>query len=107
MGAHARPAGGARVATAITGIPELVETGETGWLVPVGSVDALADALGEVLDASPAKLARLGREGARRVAERHDARVEAARLAELFRDAEGATAWERERAAQPGRNRVA
>jgi colanic acid/amylovoran biosynthesis glycosyltransferase len=60
------------VSTYIAGIPELVETGKNGWLVPAGSVDALVVAMKEVLDADPAKLAELGREGQTRVRELHD-----------------------------------
>jgi len=72
------------VSTTIAGIPELVRQGESGWLVPAGSVPALADALEEVLAAAPAELKRMGAAGARRVAEDHDVRIEARRLAALF-----------------------
>jgi glycosyltransferase involved in cell wall biosynthesis len=37
------------VATATGGLPELVEDGQTGLLVPAGAVDALADRLGRLL----------------------------------------------------------
>ena len=72
------------VASSITGIPELIQQGVTGWLFPVGSIEELAQALREVLERSPNELALLGRQGAQRVARLHDARVEAARLAQLF-----------------------
>jgi glycosyltransferase involved in cell wall biosynthesis len=36
------------VATSISGIPELVKNGDTGWLVPPENVEALADALEQV-----------------------------------------------------------
>jgi glycosyltransferase involved in cell wall biosynthesis len=36
------------VATSISGVPELVRPGETGWLVPPENVPALADALAEI-----------------------------------------------------------
>jgi glycosyltransferase involved in cell wall biosynthesis len=36
------------VATAVAGIPEVVENGKTGWLVPAGSVVGLSQALTEV-----------------------------------------------------------
>ena len=36
------------VATAISGVPELVRAGETGWLVPPEDANALADALTEI-----------------------------------------------------------
>ncbi|MFT4539646.1 MAG: colanic acid/amylovoran biosynthesis glycosyltransferase [Planctomycetota bacterium] len=73
------------IASAITGIPELVKPGQTGWLVPVGSIDQLASAMCEALDASTADLTSLGERGAKLVAKLHDARSEAARLADLFR----------------------
>jgi glycosyltransferase involved in cell wall biosynthesis len=73
------------VATQIAGVPELVRDGVNGWLVPPASVDALCDAVAEVLHASPEQLTRMGRAGAARVAERHDASREAGRLAGLFR----------------------
>jgi colanic acid/amylovoran biosynthesis glycosyltransferase len=72
------------ISTYIAGIPELVEPGECGWLVPAGSVDALARAMREALTAPAEELDRMGREGGRRVAEFHDSRVEAARLASWF-----------------------
>jgi colanic acid/amylovoran biosynthesis glycosyltransferase len=39
--AHGRPV----IATALSGIPELVETGATGFLVPPGDAAAIAEAL--------------------------------------------------------------
>jgi glycosyltransferase involved in cell wall biosynthesis len=70
--------------TTVAGIPELVQHGVSGWLVPPGSIDALTTALREVLDAPPERLAELGAAGARRVAERHDATVEAGKLRDLI-----------------------
>lgn len=81
---EALAAGRPVITTFIAGIPELVEPGLCGWLVPAGSVDALAVAMKEALAAPVEDLARMGREGRRRVAERHDVRVEAARLASWF-----------------------
>jgi glycosyltransferase involved in cell wall biosynthesis len=72
------------ISTYIAGIPELVEPGVCGWLVPAGSVDALARAMREALASPVEELARMGREGARRVAGRHDARIEARKLSALF-----------------------
>ncbi len=71
------------VTTTVAGIPELVDR-SCGWVVPAGSVDALADALRSVLDASPEELAALGAAGRRRVLEHHDVDRSAARLHELF-----------------------
>ncbi|MSR62048.1 MAG: colanic acid biosynthesis glycosyltransferase WcaL [Planctomycetes bacterium] len=75
------------ISTYVAGIPELVEPARSGWLVPAGDVAALTTALREVLRATPAALAELGRHGAERVRLQHDARIEAGKLAELFRRA--------------------
>ena len=75
------------IASAISGIPELVEPGVTGWLVPAGSVEPLARAMREVLQATPARLEEMGRAGKALVAQRHDAAREARTLIELFRSA--------------------
>jgi glycosyltransferase involved in cell wall biosynthesis/GT2 family glycosyltransferase len=72
------------VTTYVAGIPELVEAGRSGWLVPSGSVDALAEALRQVLQTPADRLEEMGRTGAERVAVRHDAATEAAELAALF-----------------------
>lgn len=73
------------ISTWIAGVPELLEQGKSGWLVPAGSVEALADAMRQVLDAEPAALTKMGRRGAERVRTQHDVRTEAAKLAALFR----------------------
>lgn len=72
------------ISTWVAGIPELVEDGACGWLVPAGSVDALADALRACLATDPATLTEMGREGRRRVESMHDVRVSAARLKALL-----------------------
>lgn len=54
------------VATAVGGIPELVEDGRTGRLVPPGNPEALAAALVEVLS-EPDRAAEYGRAGRRSV----------------------------------------
>ncbi|MGH7213841.1 MAG: glycosyltransferase family 4 protein [Tepidisphaeraceae bacterium] len=72
------------ISTYVAGIPELVEDGVCGWLVPAGSVEALVGAMRAALKASTQQLDEMGREGARRVRERHDAATEASKLAELF-----------------------
>lgn len=73
------------VTTWVAGIPELVRPGENGWLVPPSSVDALVDALREVLTAPASTLEEMGRRGAARAAERHNATTEAAKLVDLIR----------------------
>lgn len=72
------------VASAVGGIAELVQDDETGWLVPAGSVEALAGALRRVLEAPVEELCEIADRGRAAVRARHDARAEARRLAELF-----------------------
>jgi glycosyltransferase involved in cell wall biosynthesis len=57
------------VASRISSIPEVVEEGRTGLLVPPGDVSALGDALLDLLR-NPQQARRMGRAGRRRV-ERH------------------------------------
>lgn len=77
------------IASALSGIPELVMPGTNGWLVPAGSVEALVPAMREALEAPPARLEAMGCAGAARVAERHNTRREARKLLALFRSATG------------------
>jgi glycosyltransferase involved in cell wall biosynthesis len=72
------------ISTFVAGIPELVQDGVHGWLIPAGDVEALAGAIRELLTAPPERLAAMGKAGADRVAERHDAVREAGKLAALF-----------------------
>lgn len=76
------------VSTFIAGIPELVESGRSGWLVPAGSVEALAAAIREVLRSEPERLLAMGRAGRAQVQARHDARKNARILSALFRGQE-------------------
>ena len=71
------------IATAIAGIPELVDE-KNGWLIPSGSVDALAGALEAALDATPEQLRVMGEVGRARVLEMHDPDVNASGLAALL-----------------------
>jgi colanic acid/amylovoran biosynthesis glycosyltransferase len=70
--------------TYIAGVPELVETGVNGWLVPAGNVGASADAILRILRTPVDELSGMGRVGAERVRALHDASQEAARLKDLF-----------------------
>ena len=72
------------ISTFVAGIPELVVHGSTGWLVPAGDIDALAEAIEACLSTPVAELARMGEAGRARVSERHDADREAAKLAARF-----------------------
>ncbi len=79
------------VATAISGIGELVADGVSGRLAPPNDAAALARVLAELLD-DPAQRERLAREGAATVARMFDREVNIEALAALFR---GATAGRR------------
>ncbi len=72
------------VSTYVAGIPELVTDDVCGRLVPAGAVEPLAEAMRDVLEAPLERLSAWGAEGARRVALRHRAKSEAARLAQWF-----------------------
>jgi glycosyltransferase involved in cell wall biosynthesis len=77
------------ISTFVAGIPELVETGVDGWLVPAGSVEALTAAMRAAIEASTAELERLGRAGRARVLERHHVRTEVDKLQQLFEESVG------------------
>lgn len=74
------------ISTSIAGIPELVKDQINGWLIPAGSADALADAMRCALDAPSEQLATMGAAGAAAVAEQHDAKKEAEKLAQLIEE---------------------
>jgi glycosyltransferase involved in cell wall biosynthesis len=78
---EAMEAGVPVIASAVSGIPEVVEDGRTGWLVPPENPDRLAGALREALN-DPEEAARRGAEGRRRIDER-------------FRPAHAAATWRR------------
>lgn len=68
------------ISTYVAGIPELVRPGESGWLVPAGSVEGLVEAMEEALAAPVDRLLAMGEAGAARVALDFDARAEARKL---------------------------
>jgi glycosyltransferase involved in cell wall biosynthesis len=70
--------------TYVAGIPELVRSGESGWLFPAGSVEELARAMQECLTTSESELRWMGENGRRCVLEHHSVDVEAAKLIDLF-----------------------
>ena len=74
------------LATYVAGIPELVVPGETGWLVPAGSVTDLVAAMKACLVMSVDALQSMGNKARERVLLRHDIDRESARLADLFRE---------------------
>ncbi len=72
------------ISTYVAGIPELVEDGKSGWLVPAGSVDDLVGAMEACLASSDVDLERMGARGHARATQRHAIDTEAAKLAALF-----------------------
>jgi glycosyltransferase involved in cell wall biosynthesis len=72
------------ISTFVAGIPELVRSGQDGWLVPAGDVEALQTAIEACLAAPEEVLARMGEAGRERVLARHSADIEAAKLGRLF-----------------------
>jgi glycosyltransferase involved in cell wall biosynthesis len=75
------------IATYLGGIPELVQDGRNGWLVPAGSEPALARAMREALEATSADLQAMGNAGRAAVNERHSPAVEVGKLARLIEEA--------------------
>ena len=72
------------ISTTIAGIPELVENDVSGWLIPSGDLEMLADAMQKALGMDPSRLAEMGEKGRQRTLERHDSAREAAKLRTLF-----------------------
>jgi len=73
------------IATYIAGTPELVLSGQTGWLVPAGDTAALVQAVKDLAVVPQDVLEKMGQAGRTRVLQRHDSDREAAKLADLFR----------------------
>ena len=73
------------ISTYVAGIPELLEPGGCGWLVPPGSVEALTTAMREALQLPTSELEQMGNVGVQRVTQQHNVSVEASKLAVLFR----------------------
>jgi glycosyltransferase involved in cell wall biosynthesis len=82
---EAMEAGVPVVASRVSGIPEVVEDGRTGWLVEPEDPAALAAALAAALEQEGGQGRRRGEEGRRRVEERFRPAVAAARWLELMR----------------------
>ncbi|WP_397543989.1 glycosyltransferase [Roseovarius salis] len=84
---EAMAAGRPVITTYIAGIPELVQDGTNGWLVPAGDAVALSDAI-RALSSTPVEAReKMGLAGRYRVLERHDMYREAEKLAGFFRGA--------------------
>lgn len=72
------------ISTYVAGIPELVEPGRHGWLIPAGDAEALAAAMQTCLETPPETIASMGEAAHATVIERHDADKEAKKLLKLF-----------------------
>lgn len=77
--AYLRPA----ISTNVSGIPELIRPGETGWLTEPGDAEGLAVALREVFD-NPEWAERLARQGRTLVEREFDLQVNARRQLDMF-----------------------
>ena len=73
------------ISTYHTGIPELVEDGISGFLVPEGDVEALAEKLLYLIQ-HPEKWAEVGRGGCLRVEQQHDINRLNYQLVEIFQN---------------------
>lgn len=69
------------ISTYVAGIPELVEDGVHGWLIPAGDVAAISTAMRRCLSEDAAGLQAMGEAARKRALERHHAGTEAAKLA--------------------------
>lgn len=87
------------ISTYVAGIPELVEPGRNGWLVPAGDIELLAAAMKQCLATSTDQLLAMGESARLRALERHDVDTEVARLAALFGAGAGGVALEAGKAA--------
>jgi glycosyltransferase involved in cell wall biosynthesis len=72
------------ISTYVAGIPELVQPGQTGWLVAAGDVEQLADAMEHSFRQGTDEWYLMGEAGRARVAQRHAIGTEAAKLRRLF-----------------------
>jgi glycosyltransferase involved in cell wall biosynthesis len=73
------------VATRVGGVPDVVDDGEDGFLVPVGDVDAMASAL-ERLARYPDLRAQMGEHGSARVVPRYRVERLVDDVDELYRE---------------------
>lgn len=81
---EAMVAGRPVIATFVAGIPELVQPGKNGWLVPAGDDAALANAIIEMSMTPDDTLTRMGRSARARALTRHSIDTETSKLALLF-----------------------
>jgi glycosyltransferase involved in cell wall biosynthesis len=74
------------LSTYIAGIPELIEPGRNGWLVPAGSSDALAEAMREAIELPNEAIERMGRAGRESALCLHDTAAEVDKLERRIRE---------------------
>lgn len=72
------------ISTYVGGIPELIEPGRSGWLVPAGSATELAEAIRQAAAMQPEDLATMGLAARSRVEELHRIEASAEQLLRLF-----------------------
>jgi glycosyltransferase involved in cell wall biosynthesis len=72
------------IATWIAGIPELVQPGRNGWLVPAGDADALTEAIRNLAATPHDRLVQMGKSARACALTRHDIDTEAGKLSALF-----------------------
>jgi len=73
------------IATQVAGVPELVESGKSGQIIPPGNPVALAEAMVTLARKTPAARDAMGAVGRAKVRAEFDIRTEGAKLADLFR----------------------
>jgi glycosyltransferase involved in cell wall biosynthesis len=73
--------------TYVAGIPELVRSGENGWLFPAGDIDELVVTMEDFLSRTIEELTVMGNAAHLRALARHSIDTEVAKLAGLFREA--------------------
>lgn len=73
------------ISTYVAGIPELVENGKSGWLVPAGDVEAAASAIRQALTAPQEQLTAMGQTGQAKVRQNHNCQIEAQSLLSLLK----------------------
>lgn len=87
---EALAAGTPVICSQVAGVAELVEDGQSGFIVPAGDVDTLTVRILEII-ANPERRVKMGARGQAKVREAFDIRLEAARLGRLFLDGPGET----------------
>jgi len=75
------------ISTMIAGIPELVQHGVNGWLVPAGNLELLMQAMKFAMGTSAEQLRQMGHAGQQAVRERHFTATEVDKLERLFIEA--------------------